>query len=62
MVTYVDKHQTTFKNSQPDKRTEWQWIRYDELILKDNLSIANKMLVEKGYDNLSLIKKTFGFI
>ena len=46
MFSKVDKDTFTFRNTEPEKTTDWEWIKWDEFIKKDNHFIPFKYFWE----------------
>ena len=46
MFTRVDKDTFTFKNTEPEKTTDWEWIKWDDFIQKDQQFIPFKYFWE----------------
>lgn len=62
MFAKVTKSEFTFKNTEPDKCTDWHWVKWEDFIKKDPLFIPFKYFFEQGYDDLNKIKKQVGLL
>ena len=59
MLAKVDKDTFTFRNTEPEKCTDWHWVKWAEFIAKetDSLFIPFKYFWEQGYKDLDKLKR-----
>eukprot|EP00347_Sterkiella_histriomuscorum_P015014 403358642 len=62
MFIHVSKNEFPFENQEPNKQTEWQWIKWEELINYENLFTPFRHLRDQGYADVRKIKKQFGLV
>ena len=64
MVMEVDKekYKEELRNTEGDRRTEWQWKSWDELMKdKDKLFKVFEVLRDQDYGNLETIRMAVGY-
>ncbi|CDW83762.1 probable 8-oxo-dgtp diphosphatase nudt15 [Stylonychia lemnae] len=57
MFTKVLKDQHEFKNMEPNKQTDWQWIKWNEFVKFENLFQPYKFFFKQGFNDLANIKR-----
>ena len=62
MVAPVIKGDFKFQTTEPDKNTEWRWMKWDEFKELPNLFNPFKPFFEQGLKELSVIKAKVGLI
>ena len=60
MFAKVKKADFTFRNTEPDKCTDWRWVHWDTFLGFENKFIPFKYFFEQGFDSLDKIKKQVG--
>ena len=58
----VKKGQTRFRRMEPEKNTEWRWVRWAEFVKKKPLFIPFKYFFQRGFRSLEKIKERVGIV
>ena len=53
----VDKEQYSFKNMEPTKHNDWEWVKWTDFIHYKPLFIPFKYFFEAGYTDLDKVKQ-----
>ncbi|TNV75341.1 hypothetical protein FGO68_gene10510 [Halteria grandinella] len=62
MATQVIKEQIKPVNTEPEKNSDWSWVKWEDFIKRDNLFHPFHYFIEQGFADLDKIKKQAGFI
>ena len=53
----VKKGEVKFENKEPEKCTDWHWMKWDEFVNLKNHFIPFKYFFGQGFDKLSKIRE-----
>lgn len=56
MFTRVEKENFSFRNTEPEKCTDWRWVKWDDFLKLSPHFIPYKFVFEQGYWDLNKIK------
>jgi len=56
MFARVNKSDFSFRNMEPEKNTDWQWMAWEDFIKQPRLFIPFKYFFEQGLSDLALVK------
>ncbi len=56
MAVKVKRDLFKFRNTEPDKCTDWSWVKWSEFLKLESKFIPFKYFFEQGFDDLDKIK------
>ena len=57
MLAKVKKDEFSFRNTEPDKCTDWRWVNWDTFLTFEPKFIPFKYFFDQGFSDLNKIKQ-----